>query len=125
MSNSKNAKAEKLPRHWSKAKNEAQEAAWWDANGERLFLKAAKQGQLKMGTIEPLLAGMKAQRDQTRLLSLRISVADIALAKTQAEKKGMGYQTYLKSVLHQALTAAEATAAPQAMHASGSRHYHD
>jgi predicted DNA binding CopG/RHH family protein len=110
MNNTKKAKAPKLPQHWSEAKNEAEEAAWWDANAERLTREAAQRGTLKMGTLEQLLADMKAQRDQTRLLSLRISVGDIALAKAQAEKKGMGYQTYLKSVLHQALVGAGLTA---------------
>jgi predicted DNA binding CopG/RHH family protein len=96
----------KLPQHWSQAKNEAEEAAWWDANSERLMIEAAKRGTLKRGTLEQVWAEMKtaAQREETRLLSLRIPVSDIERAKAQAEKKGMGYQTYLKSLLHQALS---------------------
>ena len=95
----------KLPKHWSEAKNEAEEAAWWDANSERLMLEAAKRGTLKRSTLKQLLSEIGgAKNEETRLLSLRISVSDIELAKAQAGKKGMGYQTYLKSLLHQALS---------------------
>ena len=104
MPSTKKAGPPKLPRDWSEAKNEAEEAAWWDANSERLMLEAAKRGTLKMGTLEQLLGEMKkAKREETRLLSLRVPVADIELAKAQAEEKGMGYQTYIKSRLHESL----------------------
>jgi predicted DNA binding CopG/RHH family protein len=108
MPNTKKAKAAKLPRHWSEAKNEAEEAAWWDKNAARLTREAAQRGALKTGTLEQLLADMKkAQREHTRPLSLRIPHSDIELAKAQAEQKGLGYQTYLKSLLHQALINAD------------------
>jgi predicted DNA binding CopG/RHH family protein len=94
----------KLPKHWSEAKNEAEEARWWDANSERLILQAARRGTLKMSTLKQLLAEMQP-KEETRLLSLRLPVSDIELAKLQAGKKGIGYQTYLKSLVHQALRA--------------------
>jgi predicted DNA binding CopG/RHH family protein len=102
------ARAAKL-RDWSEAKNEAEEAAWWDANSERLMLEAAKRGTLRVGTLEQLVAEMKtakAKAEKPYPISLRIPAGDIEMAKEQAQKKGMGYQTYLKSLLHQALVAA-------------------
>lgn len=105
MPNTKKARAVKIPEHWSEAKTEAEEAAWWDANAERLTREAAARGALKMGTLQQLLAEMKktAKQEETRLLSLRVPISDIALARAQAEEKGLKYQPYLKSLLHQAL----------------------
>lgn len=37
--------------------------------------------------------------------TIRLDAYDMARAKTQAAKKGMRYQTYIKSLLHQALDA--------------------
>ena len=34
-------------------------------------------------------------------MSLRIPEADLALARKQAELKGLPYQTYIKSLLHE------------------------
>jgi predicted DNA binding CopG/RHH family protein len=102
MGNTKRAR--KLPKHWSDAKNEAEEARWWDANSERLILQAARRGALKMSTLKQLVAEMQP-KEETRLLSIRLPLGDIELAKMQAGKKGVGYQTYLKSLVHQALHA--------------------
>jgi hypothetical protein len=74
-----------------------------DANSERLILQAARRGPLKMGTIKQLLAGMQP-KEETRLVSLRLPVSDIELAKLQAGKKGRG-SDLLKSLVHQALRA--------------------
>ena len=39
----------------------------------------------------------------SRLLSLRLPEPDIALAQRLAATKGLPYQTYIKSLLHEAL----------------------
>jgi hypothetical protein len=39
----------------------------------------------------------------SRLLSIRLPESDIALAQTLARAKGLPYQTYIKSLLHEAL----------------------
>ena len=39
----------------------------------------------------------------SRLLSIRLPEPDIALAQTLAASKGLPYQTYIKSLLHEAL----------------------
>jgi predicted DNA binding CopG/RHH family protein len=40
---------------------------------------------------------------ETRLLSIRLPESDIALAQKLAASKGLPYQTYIKSLLHEAL----------------------
>jgi predicted DNA binding CopG/RHH family protein len=40
----------------------------------------------------------------TRQVTIRLSNSEIARAKQQAEVKGLRYQTYIKMLLHEALT---------------------
>ena len=79
-------------------KDEAEEAAWWDTHPEEtlgIFERAAKDGSLGRGTL--------AQRAQTVATSIRLDTADIELAKTIAQQRGLRYQTYLKMIIHQHL----------------------
>ena len=46
----------------------------------------------------------------SRLLSIRLPEPDIALAQRLAESKGLPYQTYIKSLLHEALERERVTA---------------
>jgi hypothetical protein len=39
----------------------------------------------------------------SRLLSIRLPEPDVALAQRLAERKGLPYQTYIKSLMHEAL----------------------
>jgi predicted DNA binding CopG/RHH family protein len=79
-------------------KNEAEEAAWWDSHPDEIlgvFEQAAKDGTLGRGTL--------ARRSQSLATSIRLDAADVELAKTLAEKRGIRYQTYLKMIIHQHL----------------------
>ncbi len=79
-------------------KNEAEEAAWWDSHPDEtlaIFEQAAKNGTLGRGTL--------AKRRETAATSIRLDKADIELAKSLAEKRGLRYQTYLKMIIHQQL----------------------
>jgi len=79
--------------------SEAEEAKWWFDNQDALddeFLAAAEEGRLAWGTAARLV-GLEGD-------SIYPDPADIALARAQAEKKGLKYQTYLKMLLHEALT---------------------
>ena len=73
-------------------KSEAEEARWWDENRARLDQR----------TLKARLAASKA-----RMVSIRLPEADIQLARKQAAQKGLPYQTYMKSLLHQSLRQAE------------------
>jgi len=87
-------------------KNEKEEAEWYDMHQDELlaqFEQAAKDGTLGRGTL--------ARRAQTSATSIRLNTADIELAKAFAEKRGIGYQTYLKMIIHEHLMQ-EASSAP-------------
>jgi predicted DNA binding CopG/RHH family protein len=83
--------------------SEQEEADWWDRNRAKLdldFLEAAGKGQLRRLDREQLKARIAGA---TKVISLRLPEADLALAREQAARKGLPYQTYLKSLLHEAL----------------------
>jgi len=89
-------------------KSEAEEAEWWYKNRARLdkdLVKAAKNGKLKRLDQATLKARLAASR--SRVVSIRLPENDIDLARQQAAQKGLPYQTYIKSVLHQALRRAK------------------
>jgi predicted DNA binding CopG/RHH family protein len=89
-------------------KSEAEEAEWWFKNRARLdkhFLEAAKKGELKRLDRATLAARLSASK--ARVVSIRLPEIDIELARRQAAQKGLPYQTYIKSLLHQALRQAK------------------
>ena len=86
---------------------EREEASWWDRNRVELdkdFVKAARSGRLKRLDPTALRARVAAT---TKVISLRMLEDDLALAREQAAAKGLPYQTFLKSLLHEALRRAE------------------
>jgi predicted DNA binding CopG/RHH family protein len=79
-------------------KSEAEEAKWWfDHQDEVLgdFERASQNGTL--------VRGAAARVSALPTTTIRLDPADIELARQQAEKKGLKYQTYLKMVIHEAL----------------------
>jgi len=44
-----------------------------------------------------------ARSKAAKVVSIRLPECDLKLARSQAAKKGLPYQTYIKSLLHQAL----------------------
>jgi predicted DNA binding CopG/RHH family protein len=88
-----------------------EEAEWWYKNrnihGKQL-LAAVKNGEAHVLTQEKLRERIAASRKTpSPTVALRIPEADLALARKQAEQKGLPYQTYIKSLLHETLTARE------------------
>ena len=84
---------------------EAQEAAWWYKNRAKLdrdLLEAARTGELKVLDRKTLTARV-ARSKAAKVVSIRLPESDLELARLQAAKKGLPYQTYIKSLLHQAL----------------------
>ena len=93
----KSVKGTTSPKKMPKFKSEAEEAAWWDRNPDFIadqFERAAKEGRVLRG-----LPGHGA----TRSVTIRLAVQDVEIAQAQAAKLGLPYQTYIKTVLHQAL----------------------
>ena len=88
-------------------KDEAEEARWWAENQGAVlseFKGAAKDGTLGRGTL--------ARRGLTPGVTIRLDPSDVELARSQAEQRGLRYQTYIKMVLHQALAKEAAGANP-------------
>lgn len=90
---------------------ESEEAKWWFKNrnthGKQL-LAAVKSGEAQVLTKEKLLERIAASKKTAApVVAIRIPVADLLLARKQAEQKGLPYQTYIKSLLHETLTARE------------------
>ena len=90
---------------------EAEEADWWYENRKahsEQFLAAMKRGEVQVLTREKLLARIEASKKKPApVVALRIPAADLALARKQAEQKGLPYQTYIKSILHETLAQRE------------------
>ena len=90
---------------------EAEEADWWYKNRkihDRQLTEAVKTGEAQVLTKEKLVARIEASKKKpARVVALRIPDADLALARKQAERKGLPYQTYIKSLLHETLTERE------------------
>jgi predicted DNA binding CopG/RHH family protein len=87
-------------------RSESEEAAWWFKKrgglDKDLVEPAKKLKRLDQATLKAHLAASKS-----RVISIRLPEVDLELARKQASKKGLPYQTYIKSVLHQALRAAK------------------
>src|SRR5688500_2988718 len=93
-------KAMKIP----KFKNADEEAQWWYDNREELgeeFAQAMREGRTTRLTTEKLLERIETAKAQA--INIRIPENDLALARKLAESKGLPYQTYIKSLLHEAL----------------------
>lgn len=82
---------------------EAEEAKWWHDHREMVekdLVQAIEEGTAQHGAARRLVKEARASRNVT----IRMAEADLDLARKQAEEKGLPYQTYIKSVLHEALT---------------------
>ena len=81
---------------------EAKEARWWDAHMETVeqnLVEAIKTGAAKRGGPRRIIQ----ERRPSRNITIRIPLAEIDRARALAAKKGLGYQTYMKMLLKEAL----------------------
>jgi hypothetical protein len=70
-------------------------------NGTLIRSSGSRIARTNPGILETLLKQAKA--NATRPVSLRLSIADIELAKGIASKRGIGYQTVLKQAIRKGL----------------------
>ncbi|MBV8731866.1 MAG: hypothetical protein JO336_18820 [Acidobacteriia bacterium] len=87
---------------------EAEEAEWWYQNRhihDKLFHAAVLSGEAQVLTKEKLLARIAASKAKSaaQAVSIRIPAPDLEMARRQAARKGLPYQTYIKSLLHESL----------------------
>lgn len=79
--------------------SETEDAKWHQRN--RRALESAMERRILEGstlTLQQAAAGSK-----TRPVTLRLPATDIDTARAIAAQKGIGYQTYVKMLLHEAL----------------------
>ena len=84
---------------------EAQEAGWWYKNRKKLdkdLAEAAGTGDLKVLDRKALMTRVSRSK-ASKVVSIRLPESDLELARLQASRRGLPYQTYIKSLLHQAL----------------------
>jgi len=89
-----------------KFKNEAEEADWWDAHPE-VIMKAVERAYGKEAVERFFGEGARPKRPPTKTVTIRLPVEDVERARRLAARKGLGYQTLVKSLLHEALRRAE------------------
>jgi hypothetical protein len=87
-----------------KFKNESEEADWWASRAGRTYLKRKFAEHQAAGTKlrgSSLVARMNQK--STVQIAIRLPQADLAQARKLAERKGLGYQTLLKMLVHEGL----------------------
>jgi len=79
--------------------SEAAEARWHDRH--RRKLESAVAQRIQEGSV--LTVQQAAARARTQPVTLRLATQDVDKARALAAQKGIGYQTYIKMLLHEAL----------------------
>jgi predicted DNA binding CopG/RHH family protein len=83
-------------------KTEDEEAKWWASREGRAFLKQQSNATpRKERRGSPFVA--KLMRESSVQIALRLPAPDIAKAREIADRKGIGYQTLLKMLVHEGL----------------------
>lgn len=80
---------------------EAEEAKWWDDHKEMVERNLIHA--IRDGTQRETAQRLAREARTSRNITIRMAEADLDLARKQAEEKGLPYQTYIKSVLHEEL----------------------
>lgn len=82
--------------------NEDDEAAWWASRRGREFLKRKSGEPQKKGVKGSRLVG-QLNRTANVQIALRLPRPDLEKARELAARKGIGYQTLLKMLVHEGL----------------------
>jgi predicted DNA binding CopG/RHH family protein len=85
--------------------SESEDTRWHDRH--RLQLESAMARRIKEGSTLTLREAMA--RAKLRPVTIRLATEDIDTARKLAAQKGVGYQTYIKLLLRQALKREVAT----------------
>ena len=94
----------KKPVDMPKFVNEGEEADWWASRPGREFLKQRSAEPLKKGSA-PKGSRLVGQLNRTASvqIALRLPEPDVTKAREIATRKGVGYQTLLKMLVHEGL----------------------
>ena len=82
-----------------KFSSEAEEAAWWDRHRSEVEIEIRRRMKQK----RPLTLSNLQRAKLSQPITLRIPKEDLETARRLAARKGVGYQTYIKMLLREAL----------------------
>jgi hypothetical protein len=82
-----------------KFSSESEEAAWWDSHRPEIDSEIRERVRTGPLTLGNLVRGAKPSQPVT----LRVSHEDLETARRLAARRGLGYQTYIKMLLRNAL----------------------
>jgi predicted DNA binding CopG/RHH family protein len=84
--------------------DEEEEATWWASRQGRQFLKQKSTGsQKKRSTPKGSRLVGQLNRTPSIQIALRLPEPDVTKARELATRKGIGYQTLLKMLVHEGL----------------------
>jgi len=91
----------KIPKFTS----ESEEADWWASPAGRAFVEQ-KSAEARSKGIKVRGSGSVAKLNKKKSvqIAIRLPETDLAQARQIAERKGIGYQTLLKMLLHEGLS---------------------
>ena len=85
-------------------RSESDEADWWASPAGRAYVKRKSAEGKSSGTeITGSSLVKKMNKKSSVQIAIRLPQADLDQARRLAERKGLGYQTLLKMLLHEGL----------------------
>jgi len=95
-----NKETHEMPRF----KSESEEANWWASRAGRAYVRQ-KSAEAKSRGIEIKGSSLvrKLNKKSSVQIAIRLPAADLAQARKIAERKGIGYQTLVKILVHEGL----------------------
>ena len=95
-----NKKAPQMPRF----KSESEEADWWASKAGRAYVKQkSSEAQSKRTTAGGSRLVAMLNKKSSVQIAIRLPEADLEQARKIAGRKGIGYQTLLKMLVHEGL----------------------
>jgi predicted DNA binding CopG/RHH family protein len=87
-----------------KFKNESDEADWWASTAGRAYVqRKSKEAQAKGIKFAGLSLVNELNKKNSTQIAIRLPGSDIEQARKIAGRKGIGYQTLLKMIVHEGL----------------------
>jgi len=81
--------------------NEEEEANWWSSREGRAFLKQKAATRKRSAKGSRLVT--KLNKTRSVQIALRLPEPDVEKARELAQRKGIGYQTLIKMLVHEGL----------------------
>src|ERR1700733_4283172 len=90
--------------HIPKFKNESDEADWWASPAGRAYVQRnSKEARAKGIKFAGSRLVAELNKKNSTQIALRLPEPDIKQARIIAARKGIGYQTFLKMLVHEGL----------------------